>query len=224
MSAGTSTEPAPSTVLLSAHHLTSWRGETCVLDDVSVQVRAGHVVHVAGPNGSGKTTLLRTLAGLALADDGTVQWRGVSLEAARTDFQSDLLYLGHKPGISGSLTPRENLAVFLKLRLESPNLVQLDEALHALGLEERLDLPCRWLSAGQQRRVALARLVLEPATLWILDEPLSALDVNGVDWVVAQIERHVDAGGAVIYTTHQAMPFTRVEPTRVNLSEAVMTL
>ncbi len=215
----TSSEP-----LLVANKLISWRGETCVLDEVSVTVGAGDVVHVAGPNGSGKTTLLRTLAGLAMADEGYVHWRGASLERARGDFQAELLYLGHKPGISGVLTPRENLSVYLKLRIDSPNLNDLDEAIQALGLEERLDLPCRWLSAGQQRRVALARLVLEPATLWILDEPLSALDVNGVAWVVAQIEQHVHAGGCVVYTTHQAMPFNRVSPVRFNLSEAVLAL
>lgn len=206
--------------LLGATKLTSWRGETCVLDEVSLVVNESEVVQVLGPNGSGKTTLLRTLAGLALPDEGEVLWRGKSIERARIEFQTELLYLGHKAGISGALTARENLATFLSLRHATPNLDALDEALAALGLAERLDLPCRWLSAGQQRRVALARLLLEPAALWILDEPLNALDVNGVEWVVERIQNHVAKNGAVVLTTHQPMPFHSVEPRTLSLKEA----
>jgi len=164
--------------LLSAEQITVWRGETCVLDEVSAEINAGDVCQVSGPNGSGKTT-----------------------------YQAELLYLGHKPGISGALTPKENLTSFLKLRQATPDLSALDKALTELELGERIDLPCRWLSAGQQRRVALARLSLEPASLWILDEPLNALDVNGVQWVVDQIQAQANRGGAVMFTTHQVMPF-----------------
>lgn len=206
--------------LLVATNLTSWRGETCVLNEVSLAVGESDVMQVLGPNGSGKTTLLRTLSGLALPDEGDVQWRGKSIERNRTEFQSELLYLGHKPGISGALTPRENLAAFLSLRHSTPNLAALDEALNALGLGERLDLPCRWLSAGQQRRVALARLLLEPATLWILDEPLNALDVNGVEWVVESIQNHAASGGSVVFTTHQPMPFRSLEPLTLSLKDS----
>ena len=205
--------------LLSANHLTSWRGETCVLDAVSLTINASDVVQVVGPNGSGKTTLLRTLAGLALPDDGEVMWRGNSIDSVRSEFQSELLYLGHKPGISGNLTPRENLSTFLSIRHANPNAAALDEALDALGLADRLDLPCRWLSAGQKRRVALARLLLEPATMWILDEPLSALDVNGVEWVVKHIENQAAQGGAVVFTTHQPMPFDSLTPLTMSLSD-----
>ena len=210
--------------LLTAAEITLWRGETCVLDDVSLAVRDSDVVQVVGPNGSGKTTLLRTLAGLALPDEGEVQWRGKSIERSRNDYQSELLYLGHKPGIAGALTPRENLATFLSLRHAEPNREELDRALNALGLAERLDLPCRWLSAGQQRRVALARLLLEPAYLWILDEPLNALDVNGVEWMVETIQKQAERGGAVVFTTHQPMPFQTLEAKTLSLADAaVMT-
>jgi len=210
--------------LLVASNLTSWRGETCVLDGVSLAVAGSDVMQVVGPNGSGKTTLLRIVSGLGLPDEGDVQWRGKSIERDRTEFQSELLYLGHKPGISGALTPRENLATFLSLRHSTPNLAALDEALNALGLGERLDLPCRWLSAGQQRRVALARLLLEPAKLWILDEPLNALDVNGVEWVVDSIQNHAASGGAVIFTTHQPMPFRTLEPLTLSLKDSELLI
>ena len=210
--------------LLAANELTSWRGETSVLDAVSLTAAESDVVQVVGPNGSGKTTLLRTLAGLALPDEGEVLWRGKSIERARAEYQSELLYLGHKPGISGALTARENLSTFLSLRHSTPNLAALDEALNALGLAERLDLPCRWLSAGQQRRVALARLLLEPATLWILDEPLNALDTHAIAWVVETIQQQANRGGAVIFTTHQPMPFSDLEPLTVTLTDtAVLT-
>ncbi len=208
--------------LLQANDIITWRGETCVLDGVSLNVSHGDVVQIVGPNGSGKTTLLRTLAGLALADEGEVYWQGAALHTLRAEFQNELLYLGHKPGISGVLTPEQNLAAFLQLRHAVPDQNALLEALHALGLGERLALPCRWLSAGQQRRVALARLALEPVTLWILDEPLNALDVNGVEWVVSQIETHAANGGAVVFTTHQTMPFNTVQPIRFKLSDAVL--
>jgi len=204
--------------LLSADALTAWRGETCVLDAVSLTIQAGEVCQVTGPNGSGKTTLLRLLAGLSLADDGNVFWKGADIDSVRSDYQSQLLYLGHKLSVSGNLSPRENLSAFLHLRHETPDLSALDSALSELGLGERLDLPCRWLSAGQQRRVALARLALEPAALWILDEPLSALDPNGVDWVVQQIQRQAAQGGSVVFTTHQTLPMDSVSIKTVSLS------
>jgi heme exporter protein A len=207
---------------LQAIDLTSWRGETCVLDDVSASLSAGQILQVVGPNGSGKTTLLRTLAGLALPDHGQVLWRGRTIEQDRSAFQSQLLYLGHKAGVSGALTPRENLLAYLHVRQVSPDLTQLDEVLDALALGERKELPCRWLSAGQQRRVALARLVLEPATLWILDEPLNALDVDGIGWVVERIEDHAKQGGMVLFTTHQPMPFVNKQARQLLLTEAEM--
>ncbi len=208
------------TKLLSASDITTWRGETCVLDAVSLNVDAGEVWQVTGPNGSGKTTLLRTLAGLALPDEGSVEWQGNPIQSVRADYQSELLFLGHKAGINGALTPRENLSAFLNIRHRTPNVKALDEALAALGLGERLDLPCRWLSAGQKRRVSLARLLLEPVTLWVLDEPLNALDADGVAWVVERIEQQVANEGAVIFTTHQPMVFNNTACSTLNLNSA----
>jgi len=174
--------------IIQCEDITVWRGETQVLDAVSMIAQAGEVWQVTGPNGSGKTTLLRVLAGLGLPDEGEVSWHGKPIHSVRSEFNADLVYLGHKAAIAGDLTARENLAAYLDLRQQHPNHALLDSTLAKLKLGDRVDLPCRWLSAGQQRRVALARLALEPASLWILDEPLNALDSDAVDWVVAAIQ------------------------------------
>lgn len=190
--------------MLAASGLVVWRGENLLLDEVAVTVSAGEVLQVQGANGSGKTTLLRVLCGLVPVDEGEIFWCGKPLHRARDEFQRALLYLGHKPGISGSLTPRENLALFCALHGGSTEAI--DPALEELALGERLQLPCGVLSAGQQRRVGLARLLLQPACLWVLDEPLTALDAAGLRWVRQQFLHHTQRGGAVLFTTHQAMP------------------
>jgi len=190
--------------LLEAHEITVWRGETLLLDDVELSVAETDVLQIQGANGSGKTTLLRVLCGVALADEGRINWCGQSIERVRDAFHAELLYLGHKPGISGALTPAENLDVFCTLAGTDPGLIP--NALEELALSEREQVPCWALSAGQQRRVALARLVLQPARLWVLDEPLTALDANGLAWVQSQLAAQVARGGAVVFTTHQALP------------------
>ena len=191
-------------MLLSARHIDVWRGDTLLLDAVALSVGPGEVLQVIGRNGSGKTTLLRVLCGLVPMDEGEVYWCGEPLRRVRAEFQGSLLYLGHKPGICAGLTPGENLA--LSCALHGGKAAGIDAALDQLGLGERRHLLCGALSAGQQRRVALARLVLEPARLWVLDEPLTALDAAGLVWVGEQLVRHGRVGGTVIFTTHQALP------------------
>lgn len=190
--------------MLAASGLFVWRGENLLLDNVDVELNAGEVLQVQGANGSGKTTLLRVLCGLVPVEDGAIFWYGKPLHRVRDEFQRALLYLGHKPGISGSLTPRENLTVFCALHGGSTEAI--DAALEELALGERLQVPCGVLSAGQQRRVGLARLLLQPARLWVLDEPLTALDAGGLAWVRQQLRQHTQAGGAVMFTTHQTLP------------------
>ena len=194
---------AEATLLLEGRGLTAWRGETLLFDELDVAVAAGEVLQLAGPNGSGKSTLLRALVGLAELDEGETRWRGRPTSRVRESFHAELLYIGHKPGISGALDPRENLRALLGADAEDA--ARLEAALVELGLGERLDVPCRALSAGQQRRVALARLRLQARTLWLLDEPLTALDAAGLDWVRARIVERARTGGAVIYTTHQPL-------------------
>jgi len=193
----------PSPPLLEGRGLTVWRGENLLLDGLDLSVRAGEVLQLAGPNGSGKSTLLRALVGLAELDEGEVYWQGRATRRVRESFHGELLYLGHKPGISGGLDPRENLRALLGP--EADDTVRMTAALEELGLGTRLDVPCRSLSAGQQRRVALTRLRLQPRRLWLLDEPLTALDAAGLDWVRTRIVERAQAGGAVVYTTHQSL-------------------
>lgn len=208
-------EAAP---LLEGRGLTAWRGETLLFDELDVAVDAGEVLQLAGPNGSGKSTLLRALVGLAELDEGETRWRGHPTPRVREAFHAELLYIGHKPGISGALDPRENLRALLGADAEDA--ARLEAALVELGLGERLDVPCRALSAGQQRRVALARLRLQTRTLWLLDEPLTALDVAGLDWVRARIVERARTGGAVIYTTHQPLALEGVAPRVLALGDA----
>ena len=193
-------------LLLEARNMTIWRGDNLLVDEVSVQVRPGSIIQIQGTNGCGKTTLLRALIGLAEYDEGEVFYRGQSFLTVRDTLYSDLLYLGHKAGISPGLTPLENLQALC------PELGDdCRDAVHAvlaeLAIADRIDLPSAALSAGQKRRITLARLRLQSVMLWVLDEPLTSLDVNGYDWVRGEIKRHISHGGALIFTTHQNLSF-----------------
>ena len=189
--------------MLEAEGLVLWLGEAPILDGVSLAVAAGEVLQLAGENGSGKTTLLRTLAGLVEPEEGEVRFEGVPVARARDALAGALLYLGHRPGVSAALTGPENLAAFAAANGADASAIA--PTLVELGLGERLDVPVAALSAGQRRRVALARLALEPRRLWILDEPLTALDARGLDWVRGRIEAHAGGGGACVFTTHQRL-------------------
>jgi len=191
--------------LLSVDNITVWRGDNLLLNEVSFALHAGQVLQIRGANGSGKTTLLRIVCGVGFSDEGSVNWRGLPIGSNADQFNAELLYLGHKPGIKAALTPIENLQIFCTLSGLDPSQATDDAiicALSALSLESRADLACRHLSAGQQRRVSLARLILQNAKLWVLDEPLTALDKAGLAWVENQIGQHVAKGGAVLLTTH----------------------
>lgn len=192
--------------------MTIWRGEHLLVDEVDVAVPRGGIVQIQGSNGSGKTTLLRALIGLAEFDEGEIVWCGEPIRRVTDEFNASLIYLGHKAGITSGLTPLENLVSLCPElgaveRSEQATRVRIQQVLDELGIGDRIDLPCAALSAGQQRRVALARLRLQQAALWVLDEPLTSLDVNGYNWVKAEIQRHVSGGGAVMFTTHQALSF-----------------
>lgn len=209
--------------LIESRNLTIWRGENLLLDNVNLVVRRGSVVQVHGSNGSGKTTLLRALIGLAEFDDGDILWCGSSIRERRSEFHSELVYLGHKAGISGGLTPYENLLAICPELTKGPESktairARIVDVLSELGIADRIDLPSAALSAGQQRRVSLARLRLQQAILWVLDEPLTSLDSNGYVWVKNEIQRHALAGGSVLLTTHQAMTFEKVPVQTVTLA------
>ena len=192
--------------MLSVHGLTCVRGERRLFAGLDFQVGAGEWVHVRGENGAGKTSLLRMLVGLMPAADGEIRWRGESARSLGEDFRRELLYLGHHGAVKEELTALENLQ--LASRLDGGELPDREAlaALHRFGLKGREELPVRFLSAGQKRRVLLARLVTRKATLWVLDEPFTALDVKAVDMLSALIGEHLAGGGIAVLTSHQSMP------------------
>ncbi len=185
------------------------RDEVPLFTDVEASWPAGSIVQLQGANGAGKTTLLRIIAGLLRPSAGRVSFNEVP--SGHYDFLSQLLYLGHQPGVKRSMTPLENLRWYFALnglkgvqssaRPDEPGYVQ---ALAKVGLRHYEDVPCYQLSAGQQRRVALARLFLSEAPLWLLDEPFTAVDVHGVALLEERIQAHAEQGGLVLLTTHQS--------------------
>ena len=178
-----------------------WRGDRHVLKGVSVAVRPRQLLHISGPNGTGKTTLLRVICGLLRPEHGTVTWRGNSIQSARTEYQAELAYASHEPALKGDLTALENLrfAVGLKRRV---TLAELRARLGVTGVGGVADLPERVLSAGQRRRVAMARVLAMKAPLWLLDEPYTNLDASGVDLVSRLLQTHVEKGGLALVVAH----------------------
>ncbi|HVN42195.1 MAG TPA: cytochrome c biogenesis heme-transporting ATPase CcmA [Steroidobacteraceae bacterium] len=191
--------------LFEAREINAWRGDRHILRDVSFTVRAGEFLKITGPNGVGKTTLLRVICGLLPAETGEIHWNGKRVRGtAREEFHMELAYLGHLNSLKADLTARENLKYLsgLRQRLDSAT---IDGALDRVGILSRGDLPARSLSAGQKRRLALARQLLAGAAMWILDEPVTNLDTAGVALVEELIEQHVAAGGMAIAAAHQRL-------------------
>lgn len=192
---------------LSVTNLSCQRGGRSLFEELSFVVSSGQVLQVSGANGSGKTSLLRILCGLLPYSEGSISWQGVDVRKQWHDYRSQLAYVGHKPGVKAALTVVENLQITTSLSTTGTHNVL--EVLTPLKLACFADKPVHELSAGQQRRVALARLLLSDARLWILDEPLTSLDRESCGFVWQLIENHVQAGGIVILTSHQAVELER---------------
>ncbi|MBL8451047.1 MAG: cytochrome c biogenesis heme-transporting ATPase CcmA [Dechloromonas sp.] len=191
--------------MLEADNLECVRGDRRLFAGVGFRVAAGELLYLQGKNGAGKTSLLRMLIGLLPPEAGTIRWRGEPIKVLGDDFRADLCYLGHQNAIKEELTALENLLAAARLAEED---LSEDDALNALeqvGLAGREDLACKYLSQGQKRRVALARLVKEKRPLWVLDEPFVALDVGAVAWLAGLIGAHLQRGGVAVMTTHQAV-------------------
>ncbi len=177
------------------------RGERWLFEGLDLDLAPGEALAVTGPNGAGKTTLLRILAGLLPAEEGSLCWRPEPAED-----QVRLHYLGHQNSVKGALSAAENLAFWQRLAGASdPD--AFARAASTFALNDLLDLPTRVLSAGQKRRLALARLVAIPAPLWLLDEPTTALDAVSADAFAAAVSDHRAAGGMAIIATHQDLGF-----------------
>lgn len=192
--------------MLSAHHLRCSRGDRTLFADLSLSLAPGRWLQVGGLNGAGKTTLLRTLVGLNPPDDGEVRWNGTPIRAAGEDFRRACLYLGHHAAVKDELSPVENLRQACAIDGVALDDAQAGDALRRIGLRGRGHLPTRVLSAGQKRRVLLARLLVRPATLWVLDEPFAALDADAVALMGELIGAHLAQGGLAILTSHQPAP------------------
>lgn len=192
--------------MLSAQGLTCQRGERTLFAGLGFQLHPGQWLHVRGENGAGKTSLLRLLAGLAQPVAGKVCWKGVPIDAEDSCYYQDLLFFGHHGALKEDLSAFENLQFASALDGLPVTELHILKALHRLGLQGREQLPVRVLSAGQKRRVALARLLCRHSVLWVLDEPFTALDVKAVDLLCALIAEHLSTGGMAVLTSHQTMP------------------
>jgi len=193
--------------MLEVRDLACQRGEQLLFSGVSFHVGAGELLWVEGRNGAGKTSLLRILCGLSPAEAGTVRWQGESIRSTRESFFGDTLFLAHSNGLKDDLTIAENLRFHGRLAGIEAGAEDIEGALQACGLTERRDLAVRYLSQGQRRRAALARLWLaQSRKLWILDEPFAALDAESVERLAARLGAHLEAGGLAVLTTHQEVP------------------
>ena len=192
--------------MLSAHGLTCVRGERRLFAQLDLTVEAGEWLHVRGENGAGKTSLLRLLAGLSQPAEGEIRWCGKPIRHPDAQYRENLLFFGHHGALKEDLTGLENLA--FAAAMDGADLAEASalSALYRFGLKGREELPVRVLSAGQKRRVMLARLVTRKAKLWVLDEPFTALDVKAVELLSVLISEHVAGGGMAILTSHQTMP------------------
>jgi heme exporter protein A len=187
--------------LLEVKDLSCRRGGRPVFDRLSFRLGAGELLALTGRNGSGKTSLLRALAGLTPSEAGTVAWQGLNVAEDPETWRGRLAWLGHLEGLKGDLTVAENLAVAERLRGGEAG-DRLDGALVAFDLAGLAAREVRTLSAGQRRRTALARVVLSQAPLWLLDEPLNALDAPAQAAFRTALQTHLAAGGLAIAATH----------------------
>jgi heme exporter protein A len=205
--------------MLSAHELACERGERLLFRNLGFELGKGEALLVRGGNGHGKTSLLRILCGLSAPAAGVVRWRGEPIGKAHEQYGREMAYIGHANGIKDDLTPVENLRLAAALGGRKLDPAAATAALEQVGLFRCLDTPARVLSFGQRRRVALAGLMTAGALLWILDEPLTGLDVHGVAMVEQMIRDHVVAGGLAIMTTHQPLVLEGLTPQTLSVGE-----
>ena len=191
--------------MLVLQNLEAWRDDRCLYQALSLTLRSGQVAQILGPNGVGKTTLLKQIAGLSGYLSGEIHWQEVPVSADRQRFQRDVLFLGHLPGIKSALTVSENLQILAACRGQALSDDRLATALTRVGLSGYDDTPVAQLSAGQKRRVALARLFTEAPLLWLLDEPFTAIDQAGVSELEGWLADHAEQGGMVLLTTHHRL-------------------
>lgn len=181
------------------------RGDRRLLENIHFELVSGQLMHLKGHNGSGKTTLMRTIAGLLPIESGEITWNEQRIDKNAEQYRADLLYLGHLNGLKEELNAVENLRIQAAIRGETIDEQTAWEVLQSIGLSGHEDIPTKFLSQGQKRRVALARLWFSTAALWLLDEPFSALDSAALEQLQNIIHQHLQAGGMLLLTSHQTV-------------------
>jgi len=208
----------PQGVLLRAHGLECVRDDRVLFSDLGFELKPGGVLQLEGRNGSGKTSLLRILCGIRLPDSGSVTWGDRDIFRLGPEYHEHVAYVGHRDGVKQDLTALENLNMARGLGRPNPGL-SLESALEKVDLYGFEDSLARKLSAGQQRRLALARLLVTEAQLWILDEPFTSLDRHGIEVFESLLDTHTGNGGMAAFTTHHRVHLADARVQRINLSE-----
>ena len=206
-----------STARLKAQQLCCVRNDITLFQDLSFELQAGEILQVEGVNGSGKTSLLRILCGLTTPAEGTVLWQDESIDTSRINYYADMTYVGHVSGLKSNLTCEENLQV-ASISNHFRDDYDIEAAMEKMEIDDLIDEFAGKLSAGQQRRVALTRLLLSKARLWILDEPFTALDIDSRQRIEQLLDQHCNNGGMAVLTTHHELnvPNTSVKILRIN--------
>lgn len=204
--------------MLEINDLACTRGDNLLFSGLSFSLSDGELMQVQGENGKGKTSLLRMLCGFLMPAGGEIRWRGENIRDLGEDYYAEMIYLGHYNAIKDELNALENLRINAGLAGCEINDKEALAALRYMGLRGRENLPVKVLSQGQRRRVALARLLVSNARLWILDEPLTALDVGAVGLMQELIGAHLAKKGMVIFTTHQPLEVAGIETRRLTLA------
>jgi len=203
--------------MLEVTNLGCVRGHRTLFSDVNFSMSPGTLLQLTGPNGSGKTSLLRIVCGIMAPERGEVRWEGAKIRSLGEEYSRSLSYLGHRNGIKEELSSLENLRIAAGLAGFSLSREKAREALKQTGLAGRENLPARFLSEGQRRRSALARLVACRTRLWVLDEVLASLDAAAVKLVESLLETHLSNDGMAIVATHQELSFSTGTIQRLDL-------
>ncbi|MDQ6654155.1 MAG: cytochrome c biogenesis heme-transporting ATPase CcmA [Acidobacteriota bacterium] len=191
--------------MLEATNLECVRGDRKLFINISFSITSGTLLQITGPNGSGKTSLLRIVCGLMAPENGEVRWQGANIRSLGEEYSRNFSYVGHRNGVKEELTSLENLRISSGLTGIELSREEAKQALGQVGLARRENLPARFLSEGQRRRSALARLITANTRLWVLDEVLASLDSAAVRLVNSLIEGHLSKGGMAIVATHQEL-------------------
>lgn len=208
--------------MLEVINLACTRGGRTLFGNMNLSVPPGTLLQVQGANGSGKTSLLRTICGLMPPESGEVRWQGTNIRKLGEDFSTSLTYLGHRNAIKEELSALENLRIACGLSGVTLTRDEASQALKKTGLAGKENLPARFLSEGQRRRAALARLVTSDATLWVLDEVLASLDTEAIGLVNSILQEHLSDGGIAVVATHQELDISAGSLQRLKLGDAAV--